>query len=469
MATVNFLNRTARDFEALRRGLLEKVPQVTERWTDHNPTDLGVVLLELFAGVGDMLAYYLDAQSAEAFLPTARQRQSVINLCKLISYRLDSPVAASTELKFHVGFPFDKDVVVPKGTRCRAFIDGEPIPFETSRETTLYRGQLEAFAPARQGQRELQSFIGTGLPWQEFRLSARDIAQGTVTVTINGLVWTEVLHFQESGKEDRHFRTETDALDVTKIFFGDGIRGSIPLSGSLIGVDYLRTLGAKGNLAPNLITKMVDTIQMDGASLTLSVVNPFPATGGSDRETVAQAKQKAPAEIRTLWKAVTKDDFKALAEGFPGVAKAQVLDLNDCSHHHYFQVSLAIAPNGGGAPSKLLMDELAFYLEERKLITTEITLYEPYYKAIPIDADVFVNVGEDPNLVRIRIEDSLADFLSFQRVGFGQDIHVSDLVALIDNTRGVSHVRLHTPSDDVVLRPGQIPMLGQTHILVSEL
>ena len=65
---------TNKDYESLRRELLGKAPQLTDRWTDFNASDLGVVLLEFFCGVGDMLAYYLDAQAAEAYLPTVRQR-----------------------------------------------------------------------------------------------------------------------------------------------------------------------------------------------------------------------------------------------------------------------------------------------------------------------------------------------------------------------------------------------------------
>lgn len=106
-ATLNYSNK---DYESLRRELIARVPQLTDRWTDFNASDLGVVLLELFCGVGDMLAYYLDAQAAEAFLPTARQRQNIINLCKLIHYRLDTPVAATTtllkeELAEHIEWP----------------------------------------------------------------------------------------------------------------------------------------------------------------------------------------------------------------------------------------------------------------------------------------------------------------------------------------------------------------------------
>jgi hypothetical protein len=76
------LTYSSKDYASIRQELLDRVPQLTDRWTDFNASDLGVVLLELFCGIGDMLAYYLDAQAVEAFLPTARQRQSILNLCK---------------------------------------------------------------------------------------------------------------------------------------------------------------------------------------------------------------------------------------------------------------------------------------------------------------------------------------------------------------------------------------------------
>ena len=112
-ASIEYINK---DYESIRQELLAKVPQLTDRWTDFNHSDLGVVLLELFCGVGDMLAYYLDAQAAEAFLPTARQRQNVINLCKLIGYQLDTPVSSTTTIRFLLAAPLDADLPIPAGT-----------------------------------------------------------------------------------------------------------------------------------------------------------------------------------------------------------------------------------------------------------------------------------------------------------------------------------------------------------------
>lgn len=194
------------------------------------------------------------------------------------------------------------------------------------------------------------------------------------------------------------------------------------------------------------------------------MTNTIPATGGATRESIDFARDQAPAELRTLWKAVTKEDYQALAVGFPGVAKARVLDTNDCTGIRYYNVHIAIAPEGGGIASPLLKQELTAFLEARKVITVEFELYDPVYRSIDIDADVYLWAGEAEDTVRARIEQGLEDFFAFDNVDFDQDVHFSDLVALLDGIRGVSHVHLHTPANDVLLNCGEIPTLGQVQI-----
>jgi len=257
---------------------------------------------------------------------------------------------------------------------------------------------------------------------------------------------------------------ETDALDITRIFFGDGLRGAVPDTGAEIRIEYLETLGAEGNLGPNLVTELLSAVYLDGGLVPLAVTNPVPATGGADRETLEHARRQAPAEARSLWKAVTKEDYLALAEGFPGVAKAQVLDVNDCKNIRYYQVNLAVAPDGGGPPSALLKQDLAKYLESRKVITVEINLFDPVYRPVSIDAEVFAYAGEDLDLVRSRVEQALADFFAFDRMSFGAPVHYSDLVAPLDGVRGVSHVRMYRPTQDVDIHAGQIAALGQVNL-----
>lgn len=455
---------TNKDYESIRRELLSKIPQLTDRWTDFNHSDLGVVLLELFCGIGDMLAYYLDVQAAEAFLPTARQRQNVIDLCKLIGYRLDTPVAANTTLRFSLSAPFGTDLIVPVGTACRALLDDGQANFETVEVGLIPRGVLTVSVPARQGVRRTEAFTATGQPFQCFRLTGETIAQGTISVTIGDETYSEVSHFQDSTPDSLYFMADIDALDGVTVIFGDGQNGAVPPQGAVMTVSYLTTLGERGNLAPGRITQILTPVYSDGVQVSLSVTNPVPATGGTSRETIEHARRQAPAELRTLWKAVTLEDYKALAEGFPGVAKAQVLDTNDCQNIRYYNVRLAIAPDGGGPPSALLKRDLADFLERRKAITVEVNLFDPIYRPIDIDAEVYAWPGEVLENVRSRIEFQLAEFFAFDRVGFGQAVHQSDLVALIDGVRGVSYLNMYAPRQDIELRRGEIPLLGNVNL-----
>ena len=455
---------TNKDYNSLRRELLGRVPQLTDRWTDFNASDLGVVLLELFCGVGDMLAYYLDAQAGEAFLPTARQRQNVIQLCRLIGYRLDAPVAATTALRFSLDAPVDADLAIPAGTSASARLDDGDVEFETAAEAILPKGQLTVEIAARQGRRTVETFTGTGEPNAHFSLTGTQIAQGSLQVLIQDHVWREVHHFQESGDEDEHFEVETDGLDQTRILFGDGVRGATPLGGAAIHVSYLETLGAGGNLGAGIVTELSGPIHQDGEPVAVAVTNPVPSTGGADRESVEHARRQAPAEVRAVWKALTKDDYKALAEGYPGVAKARVLDVNDCANIRYYQVNLAIAPRGGGPPSALLKQDLAQFLESRKVVTLEINLYDALYRPVSIDADIHVYSGEDLDLVRRRIEQALRDYFDFERMNFGRAVPSSDLIALLDGVRGVSHAHLYAPAQDVEVGTATIPVLGEVRL-----
>ncbi|KUG57440.1 hypothetical protein AVL62_13530 [Serinicoccus chungangensis] len=92
----------ARDYEALRVRLLDRLSTVLPVWTDRSPADPGVMMVELFAAVGDRLAGWQDAVAAEAYLPTARRRTSVRRHARLLAYPMHEGCSARTLLSFDV-------------------------------------------------------------------------------------------------------------------------------------------------------------------------------------------------------------------------------------------------------------------------------------------------------------------------------------------------------------------------------
>ncbi|MFD6176223.1 MULTISPECIES: baseplate J/gp47 family protein [unclassified Isoptericola] len=104
----------ARDYEALRTRLLDRLTTLLPGWGDTNPADPAVMLVELFAAVGDRLAAWQDAVAVEAYLGTARRRTSVRRHARLLGYTVHEGCAARALLA--VTTPTAADVPVPRGT-----------------------------------------------------------------------------------------------------------------------------------------------------------------------------------------------------------------------------------------------------------------------------------------------------------------------------------------------------------------
>ncbi|MHB1001990.1 MAG: baseplate J/gp47 family protein [Armatimonadota bacterium] len=458
-----------KDYDSIREELIDRIPQLTERWTDFNASDLGVVLLDLFTGIADMLAYYIDAQAAECYLPTARQRQNIANLCALVGYRMHGPIAASSRVMFMLPEPLGDDILIPANTELSAPDENIPVPFVTVRDTTIPAGSTNIEVDVIQGEVMTEFFIGTGAPGAKVKLTRTDIAHGSVTLKVAGTQWTAVEHFADSNSDSMHYLVETDGLDNVSIIFGDGKSGAYPQEGSSIEVSHLATLGSSGNLAPHRITELLSTIyDRSHESVSLSVDNIIAATGGADRESQDHAKAVAPAIVSSTWKAVTRDDYSALCLSFPGVAKAEVIDINDDLTLRILTVRICIAPEGGGLPSPMLKDQLTDYLESRRLLTVDAGIIDPVYIPVNINAELFIYPGGDVETVRKRANDTLAKYFAFDSQDFGNSIYLSDLIVLLDGVPGVSHVVLREPFKDVITGSHGIPVLGTSVLSISE-
>jgi hypothetical protein len=78
----------AKDYQSFRRLLVDLLPTLNPDWTERNPSDLGMALLELLAYEGDRLSYFQDAVANEAYLDTLRARISARRHARLIDYRM---------------------------------------------------------------------------------------------------------------------------------------------------------------------------------------------------------------------------------------------------------------------------------------------------------------------------------------------------------------------------------------------
>ena len=105
---------------------------LTTRETD----DAAIAFLDAWAVIADVLTFYNERIINEAYLRTATERRSILELARLVGYTLRPGVASSVYLAYTLDDQFKKEVLIPKGAQSQSIPEGDELPqtFETSED-----------------------------------------------------------------------------------------------------------------------------------------------------------------------------------------------------------------------------------------------------------------------------------------------------------------------------------------------
>lgn len=451
------IDYTSKDYEAFRNDMLGLIQRKMPEYTDFSESDFGVALIEAISYVADILSYYQDRIANEAYLFTATQRKSVIDIVKMLSYRLKNAVPSTTELVF-TRKKADTDLIIPKGTSVST--EGneyeDPINFETDQDLIIPKGAFgDEKGPdgeylykvtATQGITIPEEVIGSsnGQPLQRFKLKYQDVIDGSVEVFVDegsGFeLWTDVTDNPTLAPADgRYYTRETDEDRYTWIVFGDGLNGKIPEIGS---DNILATYRIGGGLDTNVGANTITVLNSNDLEVD-AVFNPIPATGGMDYESIDDAKVNAPKLFKTRDRAVTKEDYEALALSVPGVGKAIAVPDDTIIN----TVHVTVAPNGGGQPSEKLLNDVYQLLDDKKVITTQIIMEQPKYVMARISFNVQIEDGYQQSTVRTFLIEAMKSLFDFNTRDFGQGMPISRIyhdLMTIDGVYSVDVTRMTT-------------------------
>jgi hypothetical protein len=121
--------------------LRERIAQVAPEWTDHNTSDPGIMLIQLFAHLSEQLGYRLNRVPDKTY----------VEFLKLVGVQLTPARAAETLIAFTLADPATTSaVLIPAGTRIKGKGRGGASPvFETDSDLDVLPVQLAAIATAR--------------------------------------------------------------------------------------------------------------------------------------------------------------------------------------------------------------------------------------------------------------------------------------------------------------------------------
>jgi hypothetical protein len=139
----------------------------------------------------------------------------------------------------------------------------------------------------------------------------------TVKVSVNGVEWQEVQSFYGQPKNAQVFVLHEDDGGQTHVTFGDGINGSLlPTGANNVSATYRYGGGAAPPDQETLTVVLTPTPGLKGMR------NPLPPTGGADPDQASQLRSLAPQSVLTFNRAVSLDDYAAIALTASGVTQA---------------------------------------------------------------------------------------------------------------------------------------------------
>ena len=140
LAGLDSIPRQIAGFSEFRNAMLAAIrgKVVLADWRARGKDALGIILLEMWAYVCDVLAFYDEVIANESYLRSARRRPSLRKLIQLLGYLPRPAVAASVNLALFV--EGHKLVTLPVGTAFRSgAFDGEPPQvFETTDSVVVH-------------------------------------------------------------------------------------------------------------------------------------------------------------------------------------------------------------------------------------------------------------------------------------------------------------------------------------------
>jgi len=185
-------------------------------------------------------------------------------------------------------------------------------------------------ARASRGERVPSEILGSGdasIPNQSFKLKKKPLTYtqspaagndsgvaSTLMVYVSGVRWTEVRSFFGVASTAEVYVVRQDDDGESTITFGDGVRGSRPVTGSNNIVASYRFGAGKASPPAGSIHQLGKAIK--GVK---SIRNPLGSSGGDDAESASGLRTYAPRSALLLGRAVSIQDMEVAAATVGGV------------------------------------------------------------------------------------------------------------------------------------------------------
>ncbi len=361
--------------------------------------------------------------------------------------RTDVPGVKTAEVVMLAGVEQNADASRP-GDTVHSFITVQaPLAFSYTRASVVIRGNV---ARAVHGQSNVE-VLGSGNASRAFQAFAlrQTLAHDTgpqpggveaaLEIRVNDIAWSQVPNLTLAGPQDRVYALRTDGTGKTTVQFGDGVTGArLPTGLENVRAVYRVGGGSLGNVDAGKLSLLGSR-----PLHVMGVVNPAPATGGSDPEGIDDARRGVPLGTKSLDRLLCVQDYADFARATVGIGKALAISIPR-RFRALVHVTVAGSNETAIIPGSPALDMLAASLAAFGDPDLPIEVAACRLKLVVISARVRLRDGFAWDDVQPAIRTRLLRALGFAHRDLAQAMRRSEVIALIQTVPGVSFLVLDT-------------------------
>ena len=458
-------------FEYLQR----TYDQAIETFTPASP--FGQVLT-VVANLGELIFFYIESIATESNIARARNIESIYGLSRLTGHDPTRGISSRGIIGLRLN------------TSASTLLNGDYVQIMNGSSLEISQNNLTYFLKFNsdfirldkttkdfvnveiiQGEKDEQSFTGSGLPLQSYNLITKDPTdQFLVDIFVDGELWKLVDSIYDMNPGEKAAMVKTSITGGLSIFFGTTQFGIAPALGSRIRVTYIKTRGASGNIGGKQIDMKFSDPGTDpsGEEVDLNEILSMNITRnpmfGSDSEDPAFTRLIAPYASNSFVLAnpnnyiyyLSKYDFWSFIDAYntkndeyldddniiylfliPDVRKKLTSDID------YFSIP-EVEFSMTDAEKEMTYEILN--KSGRQVVTAETRIVDPIIKKYALNVVIRWFENYDKDAIRIEIRKNLDEY--FLNVNRRDRIPRSDIVSIIENVDGIDSVNVFFISEE---------------------
>jgi len=230
-----------------------------------------------------------------------------------------------------------------------------------------------------------------------------------------------------------------------------------------------------GSIVSDFLDFSIPVVKNGTDNYTVTLTNSTQSTGGSNAETVEHAKKYAPYFFRSQNRAVTGEDYNALANSFVGTAgltakAVPVLRDNAASNNMIDIYVLAKATDLQVERATLAFKaELLEYLNTYKMFSDHLTIVDGLVRTVDLVCTIFVNRSQEPNVenIKSKVADKLIEFFNVTNMDFGESLSISELSNSVLSLSDIRYFKVDNINNDVFVNFNELIQLNNFEINVE--